>query len=118
MLLNDDELANLERQGPSNAIASKKTGKRSGTTTDETSQAVRDLWTEEGDDFFGHSGPPASAAVPDGAEDEDATPGPGATNNRTKKKRGAPSGPRAGRKPGPPKGSKRKAAGDSLPDDL
>lgn len=121
LLLNDDELANLEKQGPSNTVATKRSNnKRAGGATDETSQAVRDLWTEEGDDFFGHTGgPPAGASISATPEEEDATPAPvTTTSTRGKRRRGGAPGGGRGRKPGPAKGSRRKAAGDSLPDDL
>lgn len=121
LLLNDDELANLEKQAPNNSAASKKSSnKRTGGASDETTQAVRDLWTEEGDDFFGHTGgPPTGATITEIPEEEDATPGPTAsTSTRGKRRRGGAPGGGRGRKAGLTKGSKRKAAGDSLPDDL
>ena len=115
LLLNDDELANLESQG-SSASVSKKAGKKAATgATDETSQAVRDLWQEEGDDFFGQGGATAAPNSTDGVEEESSTPAPvGTTGTRGKKRRG-PGGGTRGRKPGPAKGSKRKVA---LPDEF
>lgn len=121
LLLNDDELANLEKQGSNNAAASKKPNdKRVNGASDETTQAVRDLWAEEGDDFFGHTnGPPPGASIAEVPEEDDATPIPtGSTSTRGKRRRGGAAGGGRGRKPGPAKGSRRKAAGDSLPDDL
>ncbi|KAH8120417.1 SNF2 family N-terminal domain-containing protein [Phellopilus nigrolimitatus] len=106
LLLNDDELANLETQDPDNSAGPRR-----------TSQAVRDLWADEGDDFFGHSGPPAGATVAEIADEEDVTPGPSGSGTRGKKRKG-PTGATRGRKPGPKKGYKRKAAGDTMPDEF
>ncbi|THH07628.1 hypothetical protein EW145_g3261 [Phellinidium pouzarii] len=109
LLLNDDELANLEKQGSDNVV-SKKSGNRD---TDGTSAVVHDLWAEEGDDFFGHSNSTAAAPV---ADEDDGTPDPGAST-RGKKRRGAAGAPR-GRKPGPKKGYKRKATGEKVVEDV
>lgn len=117
LLLNDDELANLENQGSASSISGKRSNKRAAGSTDETSQAVRDLWAEEGDDFFGHSGPAASATITDVPEDDDMTPVPASVSMRGKKRRGPNAGGR-GAKAGAGKGQKRKHAGDALPDDL
>lgn len=123
LLLNDDELANLEKQD-SNGTAgldSKPAG------SDKTNQVVRDLWQEEGDEFFGHNstvggtGTGRGQGVPDGDNDDDATPEPTA-GGRGKKRKGGKGGagdaPRQKRKPGPKKGYKRKPAADTLPDDI
>ncbi|KAI5124611.1 hypothetical protein M0805_004221 [Coniferiporia weirii] len=112
LLLNDDELANLEKNSSNNAATSKKSGDRPG---EGTSQAVRDLWAEEGDDFFGHSNPPAASITP--ADEDDGTPDP-SSNIRGKKRKGASGALRGRNKPGPKKGYKRKAAGDTLPDEF
>lgn len=61
LLLNDEQLASLESSnrlpGPGG-----KTGKEKSTGQD----SMRDLWNEEGDDFFGHStGVPADKANDD-----------------------------------------------------
>ena len=112
LLLNDDELANLEKQGSGeNMAASKRLSKQP--PRGETSEVVRDLWAEEGDDFFGHSGP---AAAPSGEnqDEDDGTPNPTTNNNRSKK--GRSSAANRGRRPN--QKPKRKAAGDSLPDDI
>jgi DNA helicase INO80 len=51
LLLNDEQLANLDTNTlPSNHMSAKA-----------VEGTVRDLWNEEGDDFFGHSGLPANA---------------------------------------------------------
>jgi len=51
LLLNDEQLANLDTKNlPSNHMSAKA-----------VEGTVRDLWNEEGDDFFGHSGLPVSA---------------------------------------------------------
>lgn len=119
LLLNDDELANLEKQGSNSAISAKKLNKRSTGSSDETSQAVRDLWAEEGDDFFGHGGPAGSATIAEIPDEDDMTPIPMTkTSGRGKKRRGPVPGSTRGGRGGAGRGQKRKHAGDSLPDDL
>ncbi|TDL28392.1 hypothetical protein BD410DRAFT_780893 [Rickenella mellea] len=120
LLLNDDELANLQQnQASSNGASSSKGNKGSGQPTDETSAAVRDLWTEEGDYFFGHNAGSGPAASNDDGEDEDLTPTPPiAASNRGKRKRAGVGLSTRGRKVVGGKGTKRKAAGDTLPDDF
>lgn len=111
LLLNDDELANLEKQGSDNAIAPRNQNKRVAGSTNETSQAVREMWNEEGDDFFGQSGPGPSIPVTEAGDEEErefAAPAPKSTRGR---KRGG--GPGRGRGRG-----KRRHAGDSLPDNI
>lgn len=113
LLLNDDELANLEKQGSGeNMAATNRLNKQP--PGGETSDVVRDLWAEEGDDFFGHSGLPPAALPGDNQDEDDGTPNPSTNNARAKKGRqsAAARGRRPGQKP------KRKAAGDSLPDDI
>lgn len=48
LLLNDEELANLEKASSvdTSTLSSKRTGKQ------PEGPAIRDLWNEEGDDFF------------------------------------------------------------------
>ena len=81
---------------------------------------MRDLWQEEGDDFFGQGGAQPALNVPEGAEGEEdsSTPAPIASGTRGKKRHGGGPGSRGGRKPGPAKGTKRRAAGDTLPDEF
>jgi chromatin-remodeling ATPase INO80 len=79
LLLNDDQLANIDSSNPSSA-PSKKAGKRAVGAADGPSDTMRDLWNEEGDDFFGHSMTNAGAtAAPEGGEEEEgaATPAKG-----------------------------------------
>lgn len=72
LLLNDDQLANIDNSNASSA-PSKKAGKRTVGAL-EGSDAMRDLWNEEGDDFFGHSTNNSGAiAPPEGGEEEEAT---------------------------------------------
>ncbi len=111
LLLNDDELANLENQGSDNAIASRNQNKRAAGSTNETSQAVREMWNEEGDDFFGQSGPGNSMPVTDAGDEEERDFAAPAVKSTRGKKRGG--GPGRGRGRG-----KRRHAGDSLPDDI
>ncbi|KAJ6604781.1 SNF2 family DNA-dependent ATPase [Mycena vulgaris] len=59
-----------------------------------------DLWNEEGDDFFGHSGPTAGPPQAAEAEDEDGGPAPAPAAATRGKKRKPPTGAPRGRKPG------------------
>lgn len=87
LLLNDEQLANLDTKNlPSNQMNAK--------AADGT---VRDLWNEEGDDFFGHSGP-ANLVEPN---DEDS--GTMAAQSTKGKRRKAGAGTGRGRRPGPKK---------------
>lgn len=92
LLLNDEQLASLDQSAP--GLSEQQSDKpRQG---EGNSAAGRDLWNEEGDDFFGHS-----ASQPNAAEiaDEDAsTPVPVATT-RVKKRRATGAATR-GRKTG------------------
>lgn len=106
MLLNDEQLATIDNtNGP--GLSSKKSGKRPGAGSASTNNdAVRDLWNDEGDDFFGHSAQGNAAA--DKGEDDGAAAAP----SRGKKRKGASSSgvPRA-RKNGGKATGKRKAEG-------
>jgi len=90
LLLNDDQLASLESSNklPGNNDNNQK-------KTDQT--AVRDLWNEEGDDFFGHT-----LAGPTDRQDEDNVPVTAQSSRGKRRKPGATGAPR-GRKPGPKK---------------
>jgi chromatin-remodeling ATPase INO80 len=74
--------------------------------------ATRDLWTEEGDEFFGHSGPVQLGPQESGKDMEDgtATPKPARSNKRSRV--GATTGGR-GRKATAKSGSRRKPALES-----
>lgn len=103
LLLNDDELANLDS-------AANFSGQDRGDQLDKSfPRESRDLWVDDGDDFFG-----ATSAVVDNAialpREEEAQPS-------------VPKGPaKRGRKPGRGRGSHRRkpgpATGDTLPADL
>lgn len=83
LLLNDEQLANLDTKNlPTNRINAK--------AADGT---VRDLWNEEGDDFFGHSGSGATA------EPNDEDSGSMALQNTKGKRRKTGAGAIRGRKP-------------------
>lgn len=91
LLLNDDQLANLDSSG---GLSAKQAGKlRAG---DGAGDQARDLWNDEGDDFFGHSAAPAGASITEiGEEDKD----PGTVVPVPKKRKGPTGAPR-GRRPG------------------
>lgn len=90
LLLTDDQLANLETTEPS----TKSKGKKRADAVQ--ADAGRDLWNEEGDDFFGQSsaGP---AGIPADDDEVGATPVP--SSGRGRKRGGATGAPR-GRRPG------------------
>jgi len=90
LLLNDEQLATLDTTAASGSSA--QDVKTSGDA------AARDLWNEEGDDFFGHSGPnPAGADV---ADDENGSAPAPTTSTRGKKRKPGGTGAPRGRKPG------------------
>lgn len=90
LLLNDDQLASLNS---SNEMSTKQAGKQ---TENANGNQMRDLWNEEGDDFFGHTGMAATAEIVE--EDKDiAAPTPPVAV--VKKRKGATGAPR-GRRPG------------------
>ncbi|KAI0068403.1 hypothetical protein BV25DRAFT_1818814 [Artomyces pyxidatus] len=112
LLLNEDQLASLDA---SKGVSEKAQGKRPARGDGEEDQA-RDLWQEEGDEFFGHNG----LATPNEAADQqgdDGTPIP--SSGRGKRRKGGNTGSTRGRKPGPAKGSTRRksalASGDGTP---
>lgn len=90
LLLNDEQLATLDTSAAP-SLSSKQTGKQC-----DGEEPVRDLWNDEGDDFFGHSGPAATTGiVPEAGEDENGTPIPSA---RGKKRKPGAAGVTRGRK--------------------
>ncbi|TFY83775.1 hypothetical protein EWM64_g245 [Hericium alpestre] len=109
LLLNEEQLANLD---PAGKASEKAHGKRPAKVDGEV---VRDLWADEGDEFFGHSNqPPAGGA--DQAND-DAMPVPPSGRGR-KRKAGATGGTRGRRGGGKGAASQRKSAaanGDANP---
>ncbi|EGO04005.1 hypothetical protein SERLA73DRAFT_102360 [Serpula lacrymans var. lacrymans S7.3] len=88
LLLNDDQLAGLDPSG-NVGLSSQQTGKRQAKAAPSGGEPERDLWNDEGDDFFGHStGPSATAKI---TESETA----GSTGNKAtapKQGRGAKGG--------------------------
>lgn len=113
LLLNDDQLASLETSGN---LSAKQAGKRAARSNDTAGDQMRDLWNEEGDDFFGHAAPATAAAAEQVDEDKDAgTPVPSATT--VKKRKGVTGAPR-GRRPGSknkPKDNTFTKTGDATP---
>lgn len=91
LLLNDDQLASLKASGDSNKQTSQPVA------MNPNGNQMRDLWNEEGDDFFGHS---ATANIVEVAEeDKDAAAPAPAPATSGKKRKGATGAPR-GRRPG------------------
>jgi DNA helicase INO80 len=113
LLLNDDQLASF---GTSGSLSAKQAGKRAARSNDTAGDQMRDLWNEEGDDFFGHAAPAGASATEQVDEDKDAgTPVPSTTT--VKKRKGATGAPR-GRRPGSknkPKDNIVNKTGDATP---
>jgi len=108
LLLNDDQLANLDTSGD---LSAKQAGKRPVRADDGNGKQMRDLWNEEGDDFFGHSGAAGTAELVE--EDKDAgTPVPSVSISR---KRKGPTGAPRGRRPGSKNKPKGPKPGDATP---
>ncbi|KAF8559204.1 hypothetical protein OG21DRAFT_707459 [Imleria badia] len=106
LLLNDEQLANIDNTNGS-GLPSKKSGKRPGTgPASANNDAVRDLWNDEGDDFFGHLANQGNATADKGEED-----GTVAAPTRGKKRKGGSSGASRPRKTGGKAAGKRKAEG-------
>jgi DNA helicase INO80 len=113
LLLNDDQLASLD----TSSTLSGKRGRRPGTTATSEGEPIRDLWNDEGDDFFGHSAAAAatSNAASDPAVDDDKI---AVTASRGKKRKSNASGATRARKLAGSKGKKKTAgnvAGDAIP---
>ncbi|TCD67024.1 putative DNA helicase ino80 [Steccherinum ochraceum] len=107
LLLNEDQLANL---GDATAAAAsnpttKKAGKRA--MGENGDSAVRDLWNEEGDEFFGHSAP-AQNGGPNEAPEEEESQAPTPTAGRGRRKKGEAGTSTRGRRGGG-RGGRRKA---------
>ncbi|KIK71158.1 hypothetical protein GYMLUDRAFT_317892 [Collybiopsis luxurians FD-317 M1] len=82
LLLNDEQLANFPSSDSQNSVNGKGKG---------VADSARDLWLEEGDEFFAGPQAPGTIAGNDGVEDENGAP--------VKKRK----------KPGPKPGTRRKA---------
>src|SRR5882672_4110215 len=95
LLLNDEQLASLDS-------SSNLPTTSSGQNEDQQKQnvQVRDMWNDDGDDFFGHTVVPSVDRV-----DDNATPVPRATRGKGRKANAS-----RGRKPGPKKKGKAKGA--------
>ncbi|KAJ3558033.1 hypothetical protein NM688_g1148 [Phlebia brevispora] len=104
LLLTPDQLANLDN-GTTSTV--KRNGKKPAGQTNVPEGPVRDLWNEEGDDFFGNSGGPANGTSGIQEVDDEGTPVP--VSGRKRRGEGA----RRGRKPGPKPGRKKASAAAS-----
>lgn len=100
LLLNDEQFAGIDNDNVS-GLSSKKAGKRPACTNDTNSEAVRDLWNEEGDDFFGHS---VSGTAMEKGNDGEIVSAP----TRGKKRKAGMSGASRSRKPGGKQSAKKK----------
>ncbi|KAH8100604.1 SNF2 family N-terminal domain-containing protein [Cristinia sonorae] len=107
LLLNEDQLANLDNTA--SASTSKKAGKRAA-QGDSAESGVRDLWNDEGDEFFGHSvaAQNGSVALGEGGDEEESQV-PTPTAGRGRKRKGEPGTSTRGRKAGGGRGGRKKA---------
>lgn len=107
LLLNDEQLAALNTSTPTTSH-----GAIEGTTNQ--AGPMQDLWNDEEDNFFGHSGTLATAAASDAVDPD--TPIP---STRVKKRKSGATGTTRGRKPAakknPEKGTTRKSASVKQP---
>lgn len=108
LLLNDEQLANIDNTNGS-GLPPKKPGKRPGGSASTNNDAVRDLWNDEGDDFFGHLANQGNITADKGEED-----GPAAAPSRGKKRKGGSSSgvPRPRKTGGKPAGKRKAGAND------
>lgn len=93
LLLNDEQIASLESSNRLPGTRKDKSNEQSA----GSQEAVRDLWNEEGDDFFGHT-----AAAPAERQDDEGIPTTSQSTRGKRRKLGA-TGATRGRKPGPKK---------------
>jgi len=107
LLLNEDQLASLDSStGVPGPVAADSPG-----MSKTAAAPSRDLWTEEGDEFFGHSGPAQSGPQDSGKDIEDGTTSKPSRGKR-RSRAGATAGSR-GRKSAPKGRSRRKTAMES-----
>ena len=97
LLLNDDQLASLDNS-TATGLSSKRAGKRPAETAADDGEPVRDLWNEEGDDFFVHMSGGPNPIIMESIGEDDGTPAPGSSRG---KKRKAPGSGSRGRRTGP-----------------
>lgn len=102
LLLNEDQLANLDSSGTTAGSSSRNNARRPSGQGNGLDTPLRDLWTDEGDEFFGQ--PQASGSGSIQELEDDGTPVP--TTERRRGRGGGP-GSRRGRKPGPKPGRRR-----------
>lgn len=108
LLLNEDQLASLNANGAATTTtepSTKRTGKKSAATAQNDS-GIRELWNEEGDDFFGHAASTQAGPSGNAENEDDSMPAP---QGRGRKRKGDGTPATRGRKPGP-KGGRKKAS--------
>lgn len=108
LLLNEDQLASLD--GANASVKGK--GKSVPSSTQANGNAVRDLWNDEGDEFFGQpaSAQPGPGSNADGADDDSAPPAPISTGRGRGRRRKGEAAATRGHKPGPGRGRGRRKA--------
>ncbi|RXW24763.1 hypothetical protein EST38_g1079 [Candolleomyces aberdarensis] len=96
LLLNDEQLASLDKSGSLAAAESSGKGKQPAKKAGDNS-SMGDLWNEEGDDFFGQS---VGGNNEDKGDEEGGGAGTSSTAGPKKKRRGGGTGAPKGRRPG------------------
>jgi len=91
LLLNDEQLATLNTSASPNMSANHSTAEG---TSNHAGGSVQDLWNDEEDNFFGHSGITATAVTTDVVE----TDAPVPSSYRGKKRKTGTTGTTRGRK--------------------
>ncbi|KAI0051741.1 hypothetical protein FA95DRAFT_1511796 [Auriscalpium vulgare] len=103
LLLNEEQLASLE----TNRVSEKAQGKRPAKLADADENASRDLWAEEGDEFFGSG---EAAGAQEHGKDLEGTPVPPPSGRGRRRKVGATGSTRGRGRGGGAGGSRRKSA--------
>ena len=107
LLLNEDQLASLNANGASTAEPSTRKSGKKVSVSGQNESGIRELWNEEGDDFFGHATSAQAGPSTNVENEDDSTPTP---QGRGRKRKGDGTLTTRGRKPGPKSGRKKMSA--------
>jgi len=102
LLLNDEQLASLD-SSTTTGLSTKRAGKRPAIPAGGAeTEPVRDLWNDEGDDFFGHTATTGSnSVIAENPEDENGMLGPGVARGKKRKAASTARGRKAAPKAAP-----------------
>jgi DNA helicase INO80 len=115
LLLNNDQLASLDTSTTS-GLSGEKGGKES--LGEIAGEPTRDLWTDEGDDFFGHSGVQTSNNVTHEVEEDNCTPGLTGSRGKKRKATGSSRARKSGLKSASSGKKKQRHVGDAADFDV